>query len=110
MAHVQSVVHELDLALRRAIGQHMVQWSMQQQQQHGPAAADGHKAASMLAGEANELRKRVLASARQPGTAVYEMMRAADEEIKGQGAEQQGVHAAVGQAVSYFNSLVSTTS
>ncbi len=107
-AHVQSVVHELDIALRRVVGQHMAQWSAQQQ--HEPSAVVEHKAAvSQYARDANELRRRVLSGAKQPGTALYEMMRAAEGVDEGVEDEQRQVQAAVLQTVSYFQSLIDST-
>ena len=108
VAHVQSIVHEIDISLRHAIGQRMSEWSAQQRQTQ--LQPDGHTSATVAnyAREANELRKRVLIDARRPGTAVYELMQADEEGNEGEDEKIQ-LQAAVYRAVSYFNSLIDST-
>ena len=108
-AHMQSVVHALDIALRRAVGQQISEWSIQQRQTRSGANEYSNAAVASYARDANELRKCVLTEARQSGTAVYEMMQAVDEGDLGQVDEQHRVTAAVQRAVSYFNSLIDST-
>ena len=106
MAHVQSAVHELDIALRRAMAQHMAEWAAQRRQPQSAVSGHNHTAAVSYARAVNELRKRVLTDARQPSTAVYEMMYAPDEQVTEHVDEQRRMQAAVQRAVLYFNSLI----
>ena len=107
-AHVQSAVHALDLALRRAVSQLVAQRRSQQQQRQGTGLdAERRKAAAGdYARAVNELRKRVLRDARQPGTAVYEIMRAADEAGAEAASGKHEQQPAVSHALAYFGSLL----
>ena len=104
--HMQSAVHALDLALRRAVGQLVAQRSSQQQQRTGSDVVGRMGTAGGYARAVNELRKRVLRDARKPGTAVYEMMRAADEEVMEAATGERELQPAVCYALAYFGSLL----
>jgi len=106
-AHVQSAVHELDIALRRAIGQRMAEWTARQQHTStGDTKGRDSAAAVNYARHVNDLRKRMLVDARQSGTVVYETMQAAsDAGNNAEANEESRVQAEVQRAVAYFNSL-----